>query len=84
MSNIFIYPRFLAQFLAWLIGYFWLPCPHCGEMFAGFEVIPFGGRCYSVDGRCWSCCQNCPETYYEAAGDGAYLADRTGDSDVSL
>lgn len=33
-----IYPRFLAQFLAWLGGYFWLPCPVCKENFAGFEA----------------------------------------------
>ncbi len=35
-----IYPRFLAQFLAWLGGYFWLPCPVCKEPFAGFETDP--------------------------------------------
>mgnify|MGYP001612338502 CR=1 FL=1 len=32
-----IRPRFLAQALAFLGGYFWLPCPICGEPFAGFE-----------------------------------------------
>lgn len=41
-----IYPRFLARFLAWFGGYFWLPCPACGEYFAGFEhgsgAIPIG------------------------------------------
>jgi hypothetical protein len=30
-------PRFLARFLAWLGGYFWIPCPLCGRYFAGFE-----------------------------------------------
>jgi hypothetical protein len=30
-------PRWLAKFLASLGGYFWLPCPICGEPFAGFE-----------------------------------------------
>lgn len=39
-----IYPRFLAQFLAWLGGYFWLPCPICKEPFAGFEAS-LGGEC---------------------------------------
>lgn len=33
-------PRALAQFRAWLSGYFWLPCPLCGEMFAGYEMGP--------------------------------------------
>ena len=33
-----IKPRFVARFLAWLGGYFWLPCPVCGEYFAGFEA----------------------------------------------
>lgn len=32
-----IRPRILARFLAWVGGYFWLPCPVCGEPFAGFE-----------------------------------------------
>jgi hypothetical protein len=30
-------PRFLARFLAWLCGFFWIPCPLCGRYFAGFE-----------------------------------------------
>lgn len=38
-----IYPRFLAQFFAWLGGYFWLPCPVCKEPFAGFEALPGAG-----------------------------------------
>ena len=32
-----IKPRFVARFLAWVGGYFWLPCPVCNEPFAGFE-----------------------------------------------
>ena len=35
-----IRPRFVAKFLAWLLGYFWLPCPLCGEYFSGFEIGP--------------------------------------------
>ncbi len=35
-----IYPRFIARFFAWLLGYFWLPCPVCKEPFAGFECSP--------------------------------------------
>lgn len=30
-------PRFVHKFVAWLMGYFWLPCPLCGENFAGYE-----------------------------------------------
>lgn len=35
-----IYPRFLARFIAWFAGYFWLPCPVCKKPFAGFETLP--------------------------------------------
>ena len=30
-------PKFLRRLRARLGGYFWLPCPLCGEMFGGFE-----------------------------------------------
>lgn len=30
-------PRLVHQFYAWLAGYFWLPCPICGEYFGGHE-----------------------------------------------
>ena len=30
-------PRGLAQAYAYINGYFWLPCPICGENFGGFE-----------------------------------------------
>ncbi len=30
-------PRFLHRFYAVLMGYFWLPCPICGEYFGGHE-----------------------------------------------
>ena len=29
--------RFLHKLYAWTFGYFWLPCPLCGEMFGGHE-----------------------------------------------
>lgn len=29
--------RWFAHFCAWQFGYFWLPCPSCGEMFGGME-----------------------------------------------
>lgn len=30
--------RFPNRVWAWLCGYFWLPCPECGEMFGGHEI----------------------------------------------
>lgn len=30
--------RFLHRIYARVFGYFWLPCPLCGEMFGGHEV----------------------------------------------
>jgi hypothetical protein len=68
-----IYPRFLAKFLAWLLGYFWAPCPNCGEPFAGFEsgMEGIGG---------WVCC---PKNQCQEAGrldrqsGGIYLVGET-------
>lgn len=42
-------PRFLHRIYAAVMGYFWLPCPLCGEFFGGhesktFEGIPVAGR----------------------------------------
>lgn len=31
--------RFLNRLYANLSGYFWLPCPLCGKMFGGHEVV---------------------------------------------
>lgn len=31
-------PRWRAKATAQLFGWFWLPCPSCGEHFAGFET----------------------------------------------
>lgn len=30
-------PRFVHHFIAAALGFFWLPCPRCGEMFGGHE-----------------------------------------------
>lgn len=30
--------RLLNRIYAFLFGYFWLPCPLCGEMFGGHEA----------------------------------------------
>mgnify|MGYP001566530485 CR=1 FL=1 len=31
--------RIFHRFYAWLFGFFWLPCPVCGRMFGGHEII---------------------------------------------
>lgn len=46
-----IYPRFLARILAFLGGYFWLPCSLCGKNFAGFEWGFADGPCHDEDGK---------------------------------
>jgi hypothetical protein len=33
-------PRFLNRVVAFLLGFFWLPCPICGRNFAGYEWLP--------------------------------------------
>ncbi len=30
-------PRWCHRCYAWFAGYFWLPCPVCGQMFGGHE-----------------------------------------------
>ncbi len=30
-------PRFINKLYAWVMGYFWLPCPVCGNNFGGHE-----------------------------------------------
>ncbi len=43
--------RLAAQVIAAIRGYFWLPCPICGQDFAGFEHGPdFLMETASVDG----------------------------------
>jgi ribosome-binding protein aMBF1 (putative translation factor) len=53
-------PRWLQHFIAWLLGYFWLPCPICGRMFGGQEVV---GRRFLVkeDGGEWCVCGDCEQ-----------------------
>lgn len=53
-------PRFLHYLHAHLNGYFWLPCPLCGNKFGGHEK---GGSFYSRDkpGEGQMTCVNCKE-----------------------
>jgi len=60
-------PRPVASALAWLLGYFYLPCPRCGQPFAGWEMGDGGvitERWSNEDGTvggfkstgwCWRC-----------------------------
>jgi hypothetical protein len=50
-------PRWIARLAAWILGYFWLPCPSCGRDFAGFECGRRGMR--TADGSCRVCCRAC-------------------------
>lgn len=52
-------PRRLAQFLAAIGGYFWMPCPICRKPFAGFEcgsqgleLNPGYGECVCSKSTC--------------------------------
>jgi hypothetical protein len=48
-------PRWIARLLADLLGFFWLPCPRCGVMFAGFESGD--GTARLADGTLRICCK---------------------------
>jgi len=51
-------PRFCHKIYAWLMGYFWLPCPLCGEMFGGHES---GGYLRTLHNRGVLVCYKCRE-----------------------
>jgi hypothetical protein len=56
-------PRALHRWYANVFGYFWSPCPLCGEMFGGHEWKESGGKPASIpfgrpgirDGICPAC-----------------------------
>ena len=48
-------------FAAWAGGYFWLDCPRCGRMFAGYEVGK-GDVPTSEPGINRVTCKWCPDT----------------------
>jgi hypothetical protein len=52
-------PRWLYRLHAFLLGYFWLPCPACGRPFSGWEWSRDGHTIYSGStghGVCSSAC----------------------------
>ena len=55
-------PRYLHEWYAKANGYFWLPCPLCGEPFGGHEwgheaaaSIPVPGKPHMFRGVCKAC-----------------------------
>ena len=50
-------PRWLHRLYSELLGYFWLPCPLCGEMFGGHERFHhyYCPSCNSM----LACCKGC-------------------------
>lgn len=48
-------PRWLHRAYAVALGYFWLPCPICGECFGGHEVGPNNGTLITELGEWGSC-----------------------------
>jgi hypothetical protein len=53
------YPSWLREFAACLLGYFWLPCPLCGKMFAGFECGKRSLPRADMPGHGRICCKWC-------------------------
>jgi len=53
-------PRWLQKWYANLRGYFWLPCPLCGEYFGGHEWRT-GDYLFYSDRNASGVCPNCGE-----------------------
>lgn len=58
-------PRFVARQIAALGGFFWMPCPRCGQMFGGHEI---GGTLWDDETRShgFCTCSDCPDDYVRA------------------
>lgn len=75
------YPARFAQWRAEFFGYFWLPCPLCGEMFAGFEWKNYDGKLSIIpdgtgrQGAYAGICPNCTVAGKGSYGDLAGFAD---------
>jgi hypothetical protein len=57
-------PRWIQQLYANVFGYFWLPCPLCGECFGGHEWLD---DCSLMINSCTGSgvCANCYEKAHE-------------------
>ena len=52
-------PRMFHRLYASVMGYFWIPCPICGEPFGGHETPDVGLMTSWTDGKC--ICLGCEE-----------------------
>ena len=48
--------RLLNKIYAFIMGYFWLPCPNCGKMFGGHES---GHKSILKNGNLFTVCPDC-------------------------
>ena len=48
--------RLLHKLYARFFGYFWLPCPVCGQHFGGHEILNKKTAHVVVDGHVWCVC----------------------------
>ena len=54
-------PRFIQCMYAFIHGYFWLPCPLCGEKFGGHEWAKSLDSIYTGGNRGVGVCSDCGE-----------------------
>ena len=54
--------RFWNRVVAFFGGYFWMPCPMCGEYFGGHEVTEKNKTYFLGYGYGKTCCADCPGT----------------------
>lgn len=55
-------PEWWRRWRARVRGYFWLPCPICGQMFAGYEKG--GGNLWETPYFGSMTCPRCPGDHY--------------------
>jgi len=77
-----ILPRCFHEAYADLFGYFWLPCPYCGEPFGGHEI----GNKQLVTMNHYCLCPDCTKHFIHKYGfsDGKVVAvklDKTNKDD---
>jgi hypothetical protein len=86
--------QLLHMIWAKLGGYFWMPCPKCGEMYGGHQIEPFGATVtlYEADGpHAYCVCPRCdtPELRAEnererAAVIGSLLSEAISRGDLAF
>lgn len=68
-----ILPRFIHRVYAFMMGYFWLPCPICGRYYGGHEIKSktsilytslCGGKCVCPSRGCEEEAQKLNEKYF--------------------